>query len=245
MIIKTFKKNGKHMKRILLSLITLSAVGIVGCAEPEPSILINAHVFRTGAELGDFDEMTGTCEPPSFDSCAAASFDDENTIATRLFADVSKTAPQVATTMKNQLINTETLAQLGEDNNLRRDTNAIQLESLSVTFSPSGPLKNIGDGGRIEVPIGTLLRSESQLHLSTKLALFKDAEALKAAVKSIAGEDGGFVVTSVDLQYFGKTLAGNEVVSNIITMPIELCHGCAAEPTACAPFSAATAICIP
>ena len=244
MIIKTFTKTGNHMQRILLSLIVLSSVGLVGCAEPEPSILINAHVFRTGAEISDPDE-DGECKPPKFDSCVATSFEDESIIATRLFVDVALTAPQVAITMKNQLANTESLAQLGEDNNLRRDTNGILLENFVATFSPSGALKNIGDGGKLDIPLGTLLRSESELHLSSPLALGRDFTALKAAVKSLAGEDGGFVVTSVDLQYFGKTLDGNDVVSNIVTMPIELCHGCAEPPTSCNPFSAATPVCVP
>lgn len=241
MIIKTFKKTGNRM-RILLSLIVLSSVGLVSCAEPEPSILINAHVFQTGAEVAEPDEE-GVCAPPKFGDCAAVNFEDDGVFASRLFADVSLTPPQVAITMKNQLVNTETFAQLGEDNNLRRDTNSILLEKLVATFSPSGPLKNIGDGGRIEIPLGTLLKSEGNLHLSSKLALFQDAEAIKAAVKAIAGD--GYVVTSVDLQYFGKTLAGNEVVSNVITIPIELCHGCATPPTTCNPFTAATPICIP
>ncbi|GEM_PF-5955719 len=244
MITKTFKKNGIQM-RILISIIALSSFGLIACAEPEPSILINAHVFRTGAEISDPDEMTGLCDPPKFDACASAGFDDEQIVATRLFADVAKAVPQVAIVMKNQLANTERLAQLGEDNNLRVDTNAIQMETLVATFSPSGPLKNIGDGGRLEIPLGTILKSEGELHLGTPLALFGDAEKLAKAVRDIAGESGGYVVTSVDLQYFGKTLGGNEVVSNILTMPIELCSGCAPEPDTCNPFTAVTPICIP
>ena len=170
------------------------------------------------------------------------SFDDETKFATRLFADVARTAPQVAIVMANQLVNTETLAQLGEDNNLRVDTNSIQLEAVVATFSPSGPLKNIGDGGRVEVPHAGLLRAEGNLHLTSSLALFNDAEALASTVKTVAGENGGFVVTSVDLQIIGKTLAGNEVASNIVTMPIQLCYGCT-NANICE--EAATPLCAP
>lgn len=241
---KEIMNNGNTMIRTLfVSLLALVALG--SCAEPEPSLLINAHVFLTGAKIDEPDELdeSGACEH-DFTKCKVSKVGDEQKITYLLKADVAKVSPQVTILMQNRLLSTEDYAQLGQDSNLRLDTNSVQLTKAEVTFG--GQLKSLG---LVQTQLGSIVSPDGSFHFSTDLVKYGNADKLKDAVSALAG-GGGLVTTSVDIQIFGKTLSGTEVVSNIITLPLELCSGCISDEVAkelsCSTTSIyRTAACVP
>lgn len=192
-------------------------VAAAGCAEPEPSLLINGHVFYEGGSVDDEGVI-------DLSGCSAKAFTDDHIVSTKLFADVSGFVPDVGLVMRNRLANTEEYAPIGTEEQLRTDSNAIMLESMVVTFDPDGPFGGVGDGGETVNPQGTLVRSAADFHLAAELVTADLRDDLQSAANSAGGD--AIVPSFAEIQILGRTTGGENVESNVLTMPVEFCDGC-------------------
>ena len=203
----------------LTALITMSllACALTGCAEADPSILFNAHVFAT-SETADCLES----EP--------VGFDDQHNVSASFFVNLSQSSEitdQVGLVMTNRLDSTDSVNFGPDDRQLRSDLNAITVEAIEFTMADGGPLSGLGDGGVIRVNSGTLLRTDGDIHFFAPLVSLENRPAWEA----LAPTNGAIVSTFMDIQVFGTTVAGDPVESNVMTMPLQLCADCEVDST--------------
>lgn len=246
-VIKYSKATRKPVSDMKRSLVLIAVMfSFVGCADPAPSLAIKGHVFFLGGKVVEPDEDSPTFGL-DYSACQGQSFDGDHTIATGLFADVSVGVPSHAIVMRNRLVNTEEYAPIGKDEELRTDSNIIQLQEVVVTFDPDGPYDNVGDDGVVTVPHSTLVLTGADFHLGGKFVTPDIRRQLEQATEAASGGNADAQVPSfADVQAFGRTLGGDDVESNILTVPFTFCAGCIGvpDPTAGPPFPPFTDYCL-
>lgn len=211
-----------------LSLLLLGTVLIAGsaCADPEASLLVTGHVPLEGT-LEEDGSITG-CEIPN-------TFGD-NIIAQDLFinlADAENTGFSLGLLMENQLVDSAQYAPIGEDGNHRINQNHIEVQGYEVVFdSDDRGFNTLGTDGEVRyeatgiVPTDGIFWANVVLFYPNEVAAWRNAFEIAAE-----GQSNAIVPTFAEIQVVGRTTGGEKVTSNRLTMPVQICDGCARTST--------------
>jgi hypothetical protein len=215
------------MKRSML-FVALGAVALMAsaCAEPEPELLITAHVPLEGSS-GDEGEVTGCTAPDSIEGV--------NVIYQSLFINLDDfqegNAPmQLGIMMENRLIDSSSYEPIGHDQNQRSNQNHIEVQGYELTFTESG-FDSLGDGGVVRTEATGLVPTDGSLWVGLDLFYPYERGPWNDAYASAGGGGGAIVPTFAELQVLGETVGGANVKSNILTVPIQVCKGCSRPST--------------
>ena len=111
--------------------------------------------------------------------------------------------------------------------------NHIEVQSYQVTFdSEASGFSGLGDGGQLEYPSSGLVTTDGALWVSLELFRASEISAWRAAFETAAqGRENAIVPSFAEIQVRGETIGGDNVRSNILTMPIQICDGCSQPST--------------
>jgi hypothetical protein len=234
------------MNRQVLGTSALLVFGFafVGCTEDESSIVIASHPFLTGS-------LEEESEGPTTVAC---SFQDEfggvvsaGSMAINLSELASGQVPfpgvpglsiqsnfLVNVDLQNSLASTTNYRSLGETAELRTETNQVEVRSIAFTFEADDnnfSLDTLDKEVRLTKIVypGGLLHSVNNV-IDTATA---DVEAWRSVVSGHTSNDPNAIVPGVlTIQAFGVLQGGDEIESNRLKMPVEICDGCQKNTTA-------------
>lgn len=211
-----------------LALALLGSVLVIGsaCADPTADILVTGHVPLEGS----LDEETGAVT-----DCAIPSEIGDTLLAQDLFINLEEiesagTGFTLGLLMENRLDNSSTYAPIGEDRNQRLDQNHIEIQTYEVVFDDS--FSGIGSGGELAYEATGILPTDGTLYAGVVLFYPNEVADWRNAFSIAAGGQGGAIVpTFAEVQIKGRTIGGTKVSSNRLTIPIQVCDGCARSST--------------
>lgn len=228
----TMKRNAEvQMKRT--ALLAISTVALIGsaCAEPEPSLLLTGHIPLVGATVEEGEIDFSGCEPPG-------SIDDVELVSGSVFINLAEVEDSgagfsIGLLMENRLQDSSSYAPIGHDQNQRLNQNHVEVQSYEVTFDgDSTGFSNLGDGGALSYPSSGLVTTDGALWVQLELFRASEIGAWQDAFAAAAGDrDNAIVPTFAEIQVRGETVGGQNVRSNILTMPIQICDGCSQGST--------------
>jgi hypothetical protein len=215
------------MKR--LSYLLLGSVLFFGsaCADPDISILVTGHAPLEGSLDSETGEITG---------CAIPETIGEGVYFSDLFinlADAEVTGFALGLLMENQLVDSSSYAPIGEAQNHRLNQNHIEIQGYEVVFD-SGELgfSDLGSGGDIRYEATGILPTDGTLWAGVVLFYPNEVDAWRSAFSKASGGQGNAIVpTFAEVQVVGRTVGGANVESNKLTIPIQVCDGCARSST--------------
>lgn len=215
------------MKRLTLAL--LGTVLVIGsaCADPGADILVTGHVPMEGT----LDEESGLIT-----DCSMPTEIGDTLLAQDVFINLEEiesagTGFTLGLLMENRLDNSATYAPIGEDKNQRLDQNHIEIQTYEVVFDSSG-FDNLGSGGDIAYEATGILPTDGTLYAGVTLFYPNEIPDWRNAFAIAAGGAGGAIVpTFAEVQVRGRTIGGSKVQSNRLTIPIQVCDGCARSST--------------
>ncbi len=228
------------MRRVLSIAVAAAALGTVGCAEPEPSLIVTAHVPLVGSvedvevpvpngeegETVTVERLTGCVAPGGIDEVEVS----YHSVLVNL-AETEGNGFGIGLLMENRLVDSSAYSPSGFDQNQRLDQNYIEVQEYIIKFDDTG-FDNLGDGGEIAVPSSGLVPTDGALWVNIPLfrGTASEQQAWEAAHGEAATAGGGsessIVPTFAEIQIIGETVGGQRVRSNILTMPVEVCNGC-------------------
>jgi hypothetical protein len=188
------------MNRIGIAAGILLALSTSACVDADATLLMKGPVF---AECKASDTGGVSCLYVGDDAIGVAE------VLTVNLGDLDQgQAPgggpnifTIGVAMTNRLLASDAYAPIGEQNNLRVDQNPIIIDSFQISFpsdSNLGGVDSLDNEYRyvVDVPTG-------------------DGSAGAAIVPAL-----------VNVQAFGTTIGGQEVESNIVGIPLNVCLGC-------------------
>lgn len=212
-------------------LLAASALTATGCVEEDASLLMWGHIIQTGTE-DEAGEVT--CEIPAGEG-------DASLISGHLFVDLAEIeadgqAPAsdpgifyANLALVNRLGESGELNPIGNDQNLRIDQNWVELSGLEFEFEPAAfeALNGTYDFTAL-VPSG-----DGFLHAAVPLIQPADLiQRWRPAFQAASnGQANAIVPALVTIKAVGETLGGEDVESNAITLPIDICDGCGQAST--------------
>ena len=136
-------------------------------------------------------------------------------------------------TVVNRLQKSDTYSPIGDGVNLRTDQNIVQINSFTVEFPSSDNLAGLD---ALDTEIFYVAQVESDGSKSGAAISVIDPTTIanwKTVFGAVSGGQGAAIVPAkINLQAFGTTIGGQEVESNILEIPIQVCTGCAITTTA-------------
>ncbi len=215
------------MKR--LSVLFLGSILFVGsaCADPDSSILVTGHAPL----VGTVDDETGLLE-----DCKIPDQIGEGVYFQDLFinlADAEDTGFALGLLMENQLVNSASYAPIGESQNHRINQNHIEVQGYEVVFdSGEAGFDTLGSNGDIRYEATGILPTDGTLWAGVVLFYPNEVGDWRNAFNIAAGGQGNAIVpTFAEVQVVGRTVGGANVESNKLTIPIQVCDGCARSST--------------
>lgn len=219
-----------QMKRTLY---LVGAVALLGsaCAEPDPSLLLTGHVPQVGASIEEGVLDTSGCTAPG-------SVDDVEISNHAIFINLAEVEDsgegfQIGLLLENRLIDSSSYSPSGFEENQRLNQNHVEIQSYQVTFdSDAAGFSGLGDGGQLEYPSSGLVTTDSALWVSLELFRASEISVWREAFQKAADNRENAIVPSfAEIQVRGETIGGDNVRSNILTMPIQICDGCSQPST--------------
>jgi hypothetical protein len=214
------------MKRIGLAAGMLFALSTSACVEADATLLMRGPVLASCTD----SETTGiSCTFEGEDAPGLASVLSVN-LGDLAVGQGPTFVPNIFTvpvSLKNRLLASDAYAPIGEQNNLRVDQNPIVIDSFQISFpsdSNLGGVDGLDSEYRyvVDVPSG-----DSSSGAAVRLVDATTIAAWKAVFGGLAGGNAAAIVpVLVNIQAFGTTLGGQEVESNIVGIPINVCLGC-------------------
>ena len=223
----TFQEAG--MTRLTLALAGTLLLAGSACADPGASLIVTGHQLMEGSADEETGEISG-CEIPTSIGEGTRSHDVFINLA-----DAANTGFTLGLLMENRLDDSSDYAPIGESQNMRLDQNAIEIQAYAVNFdSGDSGFNTLGadaDGEiRYEstgiVPTEGVLYSQLVLFYPNEAAEWRDAFSIAAQ-----GQSNAIVSTFAEVQVLGRTIGGAKVESNLLTLPIQICDGCARQTT--------------
>ena len=225
--------------QITLMAALIAAVGLVGCVDEEPSMVMHSNVLGDGS----FDEGEEG-EPDRVGCQFSPEFDEPNILADGRIdlAELAEVGQPLVpestvgavpnqyvfnTVVENRLSDSrEVGAVSGGDGdgfeNLDLDKNDVMIKSADMQLVPADDEFDGPDP--LEVRRGSML-VQSAGGISTYSVPILDGSNEVDAFRDAIGEDPVLYTAEVQLQ--GETLGGDPIESNTIEYPISVCDGCA------------------
>lgn len=214
------------MKRFGIAAGMLLALSTSACVEADATLLLRGPVYAACTE----SETSGI-------SCSFEG-DDPAGVAEVLTVNLSDIARgqspagranifTMAVTLENRLLGSDTYAPIGEQNNLRVDQNSIVIDSFKITFPPDSNLGGVDSLDTEYRYVVDVKSSGSKAGAAVRLVDATTVTAWKAVFGGLTGGNADAIVPAlVNVQAFGTTVGGQEVESNIVGVPINVCLGC-------------------
>lgn len=212
------------MNRTLLFPLVACALLGSACAEPDPALLISAHI----PALGSLDEEAGVVT----DCAGPTSIEDVEIFSSTLFINLDEleaagTGFFVGLLVENRLEDSSVYSPSGFDRNQRLNQNHIEVQSYEVTFEDTGFGELGADAnGELSYPSSGLVTTDGTLWVPLELFRRSEIEQWAEAFQRAGGSSGAIVPTFAEIQVRGETIGGTNVRSNILTMPISVCTDC-------------------
>ena len=212
-----------RMKRILVALMGASIfLGASACADPETSIIVTGHkpLEGTEEELEDGSVIVTDCQAPTTLTGGITFYN--------VFVNLSDPVTEsfgfeLGFLMENRLVDSSSYAPIGHDDNQRLDQNHIEVQGYEFNFD--GGI-SVG-GGDLRLESTGLLTTDGQLFSRVLLISPEDVNEWRASHSAASGgQDNAIVPTFIEAQVKGRTVGGDKVESNILTIPVEVCDGC-------------------
>jgi hypothetical protein len=239
------------MKRHILGLSVCLFAGLplIGCAEDENSMVIAAHPFLSGSleeEEGEAPKVTCQFQDEFGGTVSAGSMAiNLSELGDRRvpFPGVPDFSNQqhflVNVDLQNSLTPTTNYRNLGEAAELRTEANQVEVRSFAFSFEADDNTFSL-DSLDKEVPTTRIVYPGGILHSSNTVidTATADVEAWRSVVSGITGNDPSAIGPAVlTIQATGVLQGGEEIVSNRLKMPVEICDGCQKSTTSfCAIF---------
>lgn len=216
-----------RMKRTTLILLGATLLIGSGCANPDPAILVTAHVPLEGSE-GDEPGTVADCTRPEEIGSGIISQDVFINLAEIEAAGVPFT---LGLLMQNRLINSAQYAPIGEDQNQRLDQNHIEIQGYEVNLGSD--FSGLGSSGDLRYEATGILPTDGTLWAGVALFYPNELADWRAAFNArSANQSNAIVPAFAEVQVVGETIGGTKVESNMLTIPIQICDGCARTTTA-------------
>lgn len=220
------------MNRIGIAAGMLLALSTSACVDADASLLLKGPVF---AQCTESDTGGISCAYVGADAVGVAE------VLTVNLGDLDQgQAPgggpnifTIGVAMTNRLLASDAYAPIGEQNNLRIDQNPIIIDSFQISFPPDSNLGGVDSLDNeyryvVDVPSG-----DSSSGAAVRLVDATTVTAWKAVFGGLAGGNAAAIVPAlVNVQAFGTTVGGQEVESNIVGIPLNVCLGCTYSSTA-------------
>lgn len=225
------------MKRLTLALVgTFLLAGSAACADPDSSILITGHKPLEGSlEEVDTDD-DGIPDLAFVTDCSRPEQIGEGVIIQDLFinlAEVETTGFSLGLLMENRLSNSATYAPIGEDQNHRIDQNHIEIQGYEIVFdSDDRGFNDLESDGELRYEATGLLPTDGSLWAEIVLFYPSEVGAWRTAFDiASGGQSNAIVPTFAEVQVVGRTVGGSNAESNRLTLPVQICDGCARTST--------------
>lgn len=237
------------MKKTCMLVLMSAALG-TGCAEADFSLILDGPIVPTGefASTGDdpndprddvytceFKASTGPAGAESVQSSGVViDIQDLESFPQigQVFGNVRSNSFFVTVSIANQLEASDEYSPIGFDQNQRLDQNGVILERAEVTFpddfNPAIGLSALDS----EKALTGLAGTNDAAFALIPLVQPGNFTGWQQIIQGATGGNANVVVPAIaQIQVFGVTAAGDEVESNLLRIPIELCAGCEALPT--------------
>lgn len=228
------------MKRIGFALVIAAAAGSSACVDADASILLTAPVLATC----EIDEEAGTT------SCTYGGRDEATRIADVLTININELAMAgqspggngantftFGVSLQNRLLGSDDYSPIGEEQNLRVDQNIAIIDTFTLTF-PSDSNQPGVDSLDTEFKYSVEVDSnDGSSGAAVNLVSASNAALWKQVFGGLTGNNNAAIVPAVvEVQAMGRTIGGQDVESNIVSVPLNVCLGCAYGST---PYGAA------
>ncbi len=214
------------MKRIGLAAGMLLALSTSACVDADASLFMKGPVF---ASCSESDSGGIGCVFEGEDAVGIAEVLTVNLgdLADGQAPGGSPNIFTIAVSLKNRLIGSDTYAPIGEQNNLRVDQNSVILDSFQISFPSDSNLGGVDSLDTEYRYVASVDTGGSSSGAAVRLVDATTVQAWKAVFGGLAGNQAAAIVPAmVNLQAFGTTIGGQEVESNIVGIPINVCLGC-------------------
>lgn len=219
-----------EMKRTMLGLILAGAALSTACVDADPSLLLTAPTLASCS----VDEEAGTvgCEYGGRGDATRAA----DVLTVNLDGLATGQAPggngpntyTMGVALSNRLIGSDDYAPIGEGQNLRVDQNVVIVESFEFTFptdSNQPGVDSLDSEFRYSVEVDT---GDGSSGAAVNLVDASNIATWKAVFGGLTGGNKSAIVPAViNVQALGRTIGGQEVESNIVSVPLSVCLGCA------------------
>lgn len=219
------------MKRIGFALVIAAAAGSSACVDADASILLTAPVLANC----EIDEEAGTS------SCTYGGRDEATRLADVLTVNINELSSTgqapfgngantftFGVALQNRLLGSDDYSPIGEEQNLRIDQNIAIIDTFSLTFpsdSNQAGVDALDTEFKYSVEVET---SDSSSGAAVALVSASNAALWKQVFTSVTGGNNAAIVPAVvEVQALGKTIGGQDVESNIVSIPLNICLGCA------------------
>jgi len=214
------------MRPLTIALLGTLMLAGSACADPEASLLVTGHTPLEGS-LEDDGTIT-SCEVP--DTIG------DTTLVQSLFINLAQhdNVPfSLGLLMENQLADSSQYAPIGEDSNDRIDQNHIEIQGYELTFdSDDDGFNTLGSDGEVRYEATGIVPTDGVLWAEVVLFFPNEIDAWRNAFEIAAGgQSNAIVPTFAEVQVVGRTTGGEKVTSNRLTMPLQVCDGCARSST--------------
>lgn len=218
------------MTKLGISAMTVLVISACACVDADPTMLLTAPIFAT-CSVAEDDTFVCVVDPegdrvvevPKI-NLAQLSSSGQPYGAINDFSFVGG--------VSNRLRPSDDYAPIGERENLRIDQNIIVLDSYTVEFPSDDNLPGLSALDRKVQYITEVDTSGAKSGTIISLVDPTTITAWKDVFTSVAGGQANAIVPAkVDIQVFGTTIGGEEVESNIISVPLQVCTGCQLSST--------------
>lgn len=215
------------------------AIASAGCVDSDFSLLLDGPIQFQGEVEGDVLTCTVETSAGAGDQGADSVLRDGMIVNLQDIEEsgqfgqtpLGQSPPgrlQILTSVANRLQASDSYSPIGFDQNQRLNQNVVMLDRVEVSFPED---QNQAGFPALETirPLTGIVGTEDAAFVFVTVFDRTTLNAWRAVVQGLS--DGSVLIPAVvELQTFGVTSAGDEVESNRLRVPLQVCDGCD-EPT--------------